>query len=163
VIYTQGQITELIRRECEDVGVDTALALAIAKCESAFNPAAIRFEAHWRYFNAPHKWAAKLYITEATEKQLQMFSFGVFQLMGGTARDIGYDGPLVALLEPTPGVVWGVKNIKRLAEKYESEEHLIAAYNAGTPRRDARTGEFMNQIYVNRVKDALKKYRGFSA
>lgn len=98
--------------------------------------------------------AGKLGITVETEKALQSFSWGLMQIMGMTAREEGFTGPLPQLCEPITGVFWGAKHLNRLLIKYLNTDDAIAAYNHGHAEKNA-DGLYVNQPYVLRVKSHI--------
>lgn len=136
--------------EANAAGVDSDLACAIAKVESSWNPWAVRFEPKWSYFEWPEKFAKILGITLETEKQLQSCSWGLLQIMGGVARELGFQGPLQMLCGPRIGAQYACMKLKALKKRYAVLEDQISAYNAGTPRMHS-DGTYENQAYVDAV------------
>jgi hypothetical protein len=154
-------VKEVIIKECQSQGVDETLALAIATIESHFDSIAFRFELKFPYSMSVDQFAKISRVSQDTEKMLQACSFGAMQIMGLTAREAGFKGPLLDLLfMPDKPIHYAVKHLKKLCSRYESEDHIIAAYNAGSPRR--KGNEFVNQGYVDKVKVELKKIRSIS-
>ena len=93
--------------------------------------------------------------SDDTEWQLQRFSAGPLQIMGATARELGYVRPLSNLNSWADGVVYACRHLAKLKRRFH-EKHgwtgVCAAYNAGIPRyRD--DGKFVNQSYVDKVRD----------
>jgi soluble lytic murein transglycosylase-like protein len=156
VLDLRSQIRGLLNSECKRRRLDPHLIAAIIAVESSWNPWAVRYEPDFRYFDSPAKWAKFNHITVDTEIQLQKQSFGLMQIMGGSARSIGFTGPLTMLLDPVGNVVWGCEFFEKRCSLYSTRESQIAAYNAGTPRYDS-TGKFINQAYVEKVKLAYMK------
>jgi len=72
------------------------------------------------------------------------------QIMGGTARSLGYDGALPALYKPENNLYWGCKFLAKLKARYQDKRDMVAAYNAGSARRD-ESGEYVNKRYVEEV------------
>lgn len=142
-------------------GVDSDLVRAIITVESSWNPWAIRFEPAWRYFVNPRDWADKLLITFETEQTLQACSWGPMQVMGAIARELGFQQELNRLSDPELGITYGVLKLKSLAQKYRDESDVIAAYNAGSPRKTSG-GMYENQKYVDKVHQSLIKLRKIS-
>jgi|JI7StandDraft_1071085.scaffolds.fasta_scaffold17611_6 soluble lytic murein transglycosylase-like protein len=148
---------ELIIRSAESFRLDANLIEAVIMVESSGNPNAVRFEPLWRYFNHPSVWAEKLGISRAEEEMLQATSFGLMQVMGGTARDLGFTDDLNMLKNPEIGVFYGCKKLSQLQKKYEQEDQVISAYNQGNARM--RNGMFVNQRYVDKVYTILRAAR----
>lgn len=147
---TRTEFLDTLHSEAEELGVDPILADAIITAESAWNPYAIRFERDFNYFVNVEKLAQLNKITADTEKNLQKFSFGLGQVMGGTARWLGYVGPLTALCEPDFGIEYCLKHLHHLSSEYSRHEDIAAAYNAGSVRYDEK-GQYFNRWYVDRV------------
>lgn len=141
--------------KASDFQLDAALVASIIYQESRGMTYASRFEPNYRYLERPDHHAAQQNITKATEEVLQKTSFGLMQIMGGTARFIGYSGALPALYKPDTNLYWGCKYLKRLKNQHNEIEAVVAAYNAGSPRK-TKDGAFVNQRYVD---DVMKLYR----
>jgi soluble lytic murein transglycosylase-like protein len=82
---------------------------------------------------------------------------GLMQLMPATQSDLGVRDPF----EPAENVKAGVRYLKQLLEKYDSDVRLaLAAYNAG-PQRVTPGGGIPaipeTQAYVTAILDELKK------
>lgn len=135
-------------------GLDPHLVAAIVMQESSGNPLAIRYEPQWRYLVTPDVFAKKLNITTATETVLQSCSYGYMQIMGSVSRELGYNDALQLLCEEDLGLQFGCKQLARLQARYPKLQETIAAYNGGSPRRNA-AGVFDNQSYIDSVMDHL--------
>jgi soluble lytic murein transglycosylase-like protein len=81
-----------------------------------------------------------------------MQSYGLAQIMGGTARWLGFNGALPALYKPENNLYWACSYLSYLKKKYGGGDELIAAYNAGSPRK-GNDRKFLNQYYVDKVKE----------
>lgn len=110
----------------------------------------MRYEPAWHFFNAPEKYAKALGISADTEQRLQCFSFGLMQVMGATARDMGFAGYLVDLCDPDIGLSVACQFLDKKRKTYTDQKDLIASFNAGTPRKDA-SGKYFNQRYVDEL------------
>ncbi len=136
------------------------LLAAIAKVESDFRPWAGRYETNYGWITSDTKRLAKENgITERTEIIWQKTSWGLCQIMGGTARDLGFEGLLSELLDPDLNLKYAMKLIDQLFARGYKEDQVISAYNAGAAKYN-ETGKFVNQKYVDKVKKAkssLKK------
>jgi hypothetical protein len=140
----------LIKQAADTFGIDPDLLGAICIVESQGNTWLIRYEPKWSAFLNPAHWA-KL-ITLDTEKICQMISWGLCQVIGARARELGHEGLLTELLRPDTGLYYGAKNLSLLLKKH-GIPGAIAAYNAGSPRI-AANGKFINQDYVDKVMSA---------
>lgn len=156
-----SRVLGMVSRVADDLGLDADLCKAIAIVESNAEFGKARYEPAFKYFHMIPKWAVRFQQTETTEKILQAMSWGPMQIMGATARDRGFTGNITELATEYPSVFWACKHLEYLDNKYESEEHIISAYNAGSPRK-VPTGdgfEFVNQGYVDKVKSYLREFR----
>jgi len=69
-----------------------------------------------------------------TEEWARSMSWGLMQIMGETARELGYKGPIPQLMEPDIGIEWGcVKLVKCLKEHGDLEKSLLAYNGGGDP------------------------------
>lgn len=140
----------LIYCKAKEFELDQAIVAAIVNQESRGMTYAARYEPLFRYLEKPEFHAKQQGISKETEEMLQKTSFGLLQIMGGTARFIGYSGALPALFKPDTNLYWGCKYLKRLKGQYPDLKDMISAYNAGSPRKDAK-GVYSNQHYVDNV------------
>ncbi|MDR1874376.1 MAG: transglycosylase SLT domain-containing protein [Synergistaceae bacterium] len=134
------------------------LVLAIIETESGGNPYAVRMHPTYAYTMPQAKKPAAC--TLDTELYLQRSSLGLMQIMGATARSVGFDGWLPELFQPALNVQVGVGHLSSLMSKYRNKHGVngvIAAYNAGSPRKRP-DGKFVNQGYVDKVLKAMEKY-----
>ena len=127
--------------------VDPALVAALVWQESRGRRFATRYEEFYRWTNDVARHAKRHMITYSSEEYLQKQSYGLMQMMGGTARYIGFTDPLPTLFDTDTNLDWGVKYFKTLVDRYRSTPDAISAYNQGSPRKDA-SGEYRNQKYV---------------
>lgn len=132
-----------------------ALVKAVVRVESGGNPWASRYEpAFFRNHveNAQIKSVSPC--STDTEKRLRATSFGLMQVMGQTARELGFEGPfLTALCDPATGLEYGCRYLAKQVERYRDRglDWAVAAYNAGTARKN-RDGVFLNREYVEKVR-----------
>lgn len=140
---------EFIEKAADTFLLDPNLVSSFVGIESSWNPCVMRYEKNWPYFNSPEIHAKRLGISIATETELQKCSFGLMQVMGGTARDLGFQDHLGALLYAEIGIDIGCKDLIRILKKHGMTTDAVSAYNAGTPGRDD-AGLYVNQGYVNR-------------
>lgn len=140
----------LIDKYARRHSLDPALVGAIVQVESGGNGYAMRYEPKWDYLLTPEKFAKMLGITEETERQMQRFSYGVMQVMGSVARELGFQSSLAKLTHQGLGIEFGCLKLKQLLTKYPHLTDAVAAYNAGSPRKTPE-GFYVNQIYVDKV------------
>lgn len=136
---------------CARFRVEPKVVAALITVESEWNPWAVRYEPGFYYTLDIKKYAEKVRITQATELQGQKTSWGLMQIMGGTARWLGYADALTKLVDPQTNLLWGIKYFVRKTEIYSDVRDQVAAYNAGSARKDPFTGQYQNQAYVDKV------------
>ena len=91
-----------------------------------------------------------------TELIAQKTSWGLMQVMGTVARELGHRGWLSELCEPERGIYYGCLHLKKLMDRHGNLSDTVAAYNAGSPRRDVN-GKYVNQEYVDRFIRVLSE------
>jgi hypothetical protein len=150
------RIIDIVHRFAKQQDVPVMVALAICEVESGGDSMAIRYEPGWKYqYNMEH-FAKLCNTTVETERVLQACSFGLMQVMGTVARELGHTGSLVQLLDPFVGAKYGCMKLAKLFETHKSSlDDVIASYNAGSPIKRP-SGEYVNQYYVDKVKSILK-------
>lgn len=149
---------DLIVKVSDKYALDKNFVASIVITESSGNPLATRYESHYKWLVNPRGFAENLGISEITEETHQKTSWGLMQVMGGLARDLGYKKHIVNLCrDPEIGLDLGCKYLKQQLERYGTYEKAIAAYNAGSVRM--KNGFYVNQQYVDKV---FKKYREIS-
>ena len=141
-----------IIRVATHAGLDPILVGAFVATESGGQQYATRYEAQWKYLVEVDSHAKRLGLTVMTETMHQATSWGLCQLMGGTARDLGFRDHIPKLCEIETGLLWSCIYLSRLQIKYQKLDDVIAAYNAGSPRKDD-TGKYQNAQYVDKVKN----------
>ena len=144
-------IYKVIAETAQEHGVDTSLALAIAEVESGFDPFAARYEPGFRYTDRNAKRPRAC--TVQTELNQQSTSWGLMQVMGIVARELGHRGWLSELVQAEVGALYGVLFIKKKMERFGSQgiEAVISAYNAGKPISG-------NRAYVEKVLAAKVRW-----
>lgn len=151
----------LMLRESKVHGIDVRVIVACAMTESSGNPFVTRYEDHYRWLYEPEKFSKQNGIQLDHEIYLQKTSWGMMQIMGAVARELGYYGPLTRLAEPPVGLSWGSKKLAECLKKYGNLTDAISAYNQGSPRKNEQ-GEYFNQAHVTRFLsyyNALKTIR----
>lgn len=150
-----------ISRISKSYAFDPILMAAFIAQESGGIPQRTRFEPAWHFYNDPEKYARLLGISVETEKQLQCFSYGLMQIMGASARDMGYAGFLGQLCDPDIGLSVACKFLDEKRKKYHDLKDMISSYNMGTPRKTP-AGLYVNQAYVDGVIIHANELRGES-
>ena len=152
---------EIIREKASLMGIDPLLVASIVMVESTGNPYAIRYEpAFYRRYVDPNETYALSHANNIgssleTEKTAQATSWGLMQIMGLTARELGFKDWHPKLCEPSVGIEYGSKLLKQKYNRYGSWEDAVSAYNAGSVRM-TKGKLYENQRYVDKV---YKNYR----
>jgi len=89
----------------------------------------------------------------------QQASWGPMQVMGAVAREHGFRAHFPRLCQPAVGVHYGALHLASLKRRFSKlgTDAVIAAYNAGSPRR--QQGRYVNQHYVDKVRAAIPARR----
>lgn len=160
--YTRLPLASLFRAAAAHQ-VDPYLLAGICQHESSGDIWAMRFEPtlEGEVIKAAYYPQAAMNngITTCTEKVLEQSSFGLCQLLGLTARRLGYAKNLARLFDPMIGLDYGAMLLAQLLKRYGAEVSAIAAYNAGEPKMTP-AGTFVNQAYVDSVCKWVKQVRG---
>lgn len=146
---------DIVLEECARQKVaNPELILAIIKVESDFVAKRARFEKQFTYYCKDHEMAKVQGISLDTERCFQKTSWGPMQIMGGTARWVGYCGWLPDLCDAQIGIIWGVTYFKKVCDPHIYLNDKIACYNAGSVRK-GHDGAYTNQSYVDKVLSHL--------
>ena len=130
--------------------LDPRLIAAIVQVESMGDPDATRDEPHYRWVHR-----------ESIDKEYihQRRSWGLMQIMGAVARELGHDDRLTDLRDPYTNIRLGAKYLRALINRWPRRDEAnipidaISAYNAGHPTWQEPGG---NHEYVNKVLAALR-------
>ena len=111
--------------------LDPALVCAIVEQESGWNPWAIRYEPAFFV-----KYVAPLYTNNkisATEAYGRSFSWGLMQLMGQVARELGFANTyLTSLLDPATALEWGCQHFTKKLVAARGDTHAaLFMWNGG--------------------------------
>lgn len=113
-------------REAELQKLDPALVKAICEQESAWKPGASRYEPAFE-----KRYLKKLNLSPADAK-LRATSFGLMQILGQVARELGYSGPLEGLYKPSISLRYGcLKLVAALKKSKGDVSAALLAYNGG--------------------------------
>ena len=148
----------LIVSTARGVQVPPELVLAIIEAESGGDPYAAKINPTYPYTVKQAKRPAGCSVD--VERMFQKTAWGLMQVMGATARELGFDGWLSELVVPETNVRLGIEFLGRKMSQYferDGIEGVVAAYNGGAPRRRP-DGKFVNQTYVDRAMEAAKRF-----
>lgn len=146
-------LTHLITHHPDRGELPVGLVKAICKQESGFDEDAYRYEPFYKYFVGD-----VVHMTE-TERIGQKISWGLMQVMGGVMREHGFTSRFFtrACSDPSLGLRYGMLHLIKYQKRYNDWYDTIAAYNAGSPRKN-EDGRYINQGYVDSV---VKHWRSF--
>lgn len=146
-------LTHLIMHHPDRGELPVGLVKAICKQESGFDEDAYRYEPNYRYLVGD-----SLTMNE-TERFGQKVSWGLMQTMGGVMREHGFMSKWFtrACSEPAIALRYGMLHLRMYQKRYGDWYDVIAAYNAGSPRKNEQ-GKYVNQGYVDSV---VKHWRSF--
>lgn len=128
------KLVQLAERAAAAEGLEPALVCAVVEQESNWNPWAIRYEP---LFFA--KYVAPLYTNNkvgATEAYARGISWGLMQVMGQVAREIGVSSLyLSTLCDPAVGLAVGCKVLRRKLDAHGGDrtKGLLAWNGGGNP------------------------------
>lgn len=124
-----ADLVALARQAAGEHSLPEELVCAVCEHESSWNPWAVRFEPAFeqKYIvpMLPHM--------PPTEEMLRAVSFGLMQIMGETARELGYQGQfLTGLLEPQHALWYGCKKLNHCMDKMSGDiTAALLCYNGG--------------------------------
>lgn len=151
---------ELIKQVALAHGFKPEFLTAIVIGESGGDRFAVRYEPLYRWVYKVKEHADDNRVTETTERMLQMTSWGLCQVMGAVARELGIRGPMFGMLDPAVNLKVAAKLLQRLKNKYDRNEDLYSAYNAGSVIKTAQ-GEYVNQLYVSKAMSLMRATERF--
>ena len=125
-------------------GIELELLLAMIYQESGGDEAALRYEVAWRYFwnpkaddglyskdwtieqNRTHAWN----VLGSTEFHSQSFGWGLLQVMGSVARELGLKGYLAKMCDPSIGLKMGLLHMqKKMRQAKGDVRRALEFYN----------------------------------
>jgi hypothetical protein len=144
----------VIKEEAKRVGINWVILAATAEKESNSRQWALRYESGWKYFFKPDEHAVLCGVSVETERQCQKMSWGMTQIMGAVARELGFSLPMGKLFEPIINFHFCALKYKKLLEQYPLLPDAISAYNQGSNRKFGN-GQYQNQNYVSSVLNLI--------
>lgn len=112
-------------------GLDPALVCALIEHESTWNAWACRYEPTFmaRYIQPLLNNGTVKTMTEAT---MRSSSFGLMQVLGQVAREMGFGGKfLTELCDPDVGVDFGCKKLQKCFLSHPEARGALLSYNGG--------------------------------
>lgn len=152
---TQGDLVALAQATAIKYGLDPALVCGICEQECGDrkpDPSTGREQWNtWAFRNEPgydSKYIKPLH-KAATEEVARSCSWGVTQLMGESARELGYTGYIPELFDPSVGLDWGCRWFKHKLELAGGNTHrALELWNGGG-----------DPTYADQVLARVEKYR----
>ena len=139
--------------------VPPELVLGIIEAESGGDPRVARINSTYPYTMMQAKRPAMCSVD--VERIFQKTAWGLMQVMGATARELGFEDWLSELVFPETNIRLGIEFLGRKMSQYldrDGIEGVVAAYNGGAPRRRP-DGKFVNQSYVDKVMESAGRYK----
>ena len=122
-------------------GLQPSLVAAVCEQESGWEPGAVRFEpAFLRRYVSP----LNLPLMESLDRST---SWGLMQIMGQTARELGFTDVLSTLRAPDMVVIYGCKKLQKCFLLHRDDEPSLLAYNGGG-----------NSLYASQVLARVENY-----
>jgi soluble lytic murein transglycosylase-like protein len=143
-VMTKEETIQLAKQIATEHGLSPALVCAVIEQESGWNTWSQRFEpAFYDKYIAPH------YPQRTTESIARATSYGLMQVMGATARELGFsDASMVTLCNERTGIYWGCMKLESCLQKSKQDEtSALLKYNGGS-----------NKIYPSQVAARKSKY-----
>lgn len=156
-----------VNKYAEYYNLDAILVAAVVQIESAGNTWAVRFEPTFKNTFSICSLADSIGCSSATMEMMQKTSWGLMQVMGATAYELGLGAEYApelkwpsSLLDPDRGMTFGCRYLKSRVDKFGADpEVAYAAYNAGSPRT-TRAGMFVNQQNVDKFMRCYRELGG---
>lgn len=143
------EIKDIILLKAKKYDLYPDLVEAHCMTESSGKPNATRYEP--AFFKT---YIAKLGIKNEVEATGRATSWGLLQIMGQVARELGYQGSWEGLCDPMVNLEYGCKKLSKCYRRYHPNlDFGIAAYNSGSVVQvfTEGVGHIKNQEYVDRV------------
>jgi soluble lytic murein transglycosylase-like protein len=128
---TKEALISLAHQKAEKYGLDSALVCSIVEQESNWNPFAVRYEpGFYTKYIIP---SLEVGHFGPTEGICRATSWGLCQVMGQTAREVGFGGPFLSeLCDPERGLDIGCKYLSVLYSKTENNmREALLRWNGG--------------------------------
>lgn len=151
-------------------GINPALLIAVIEVESSWDIYAQRYEPTYRWLwnvetGKPYRLSPAKAVRYAKNRSLypvdfpgglsefdsQRTSYGLMQIMGAVARELGFASRLIDLYQPEINLFYGCKLLSKLINKH-GERGALRAYNTGSAKSSV-----MGNKYLDKVLKAMRK------
>lgn len=158
--WVQKLPMEAIATAAAQFSLDVNVVAAIVMTESGGKTWVARYEKQTdKYTRHLASHSRILGQTQETELIQQKMSWGLMQIMGFKARELGFEGYLPMLCLPHVGLEWGCRALERFLERERGDYfRAVASYNAGSVRYQA--GKLTKEAYVLKVAGYAQELSG---
>lgn len=138
-----AELETLAKTIAQQAGLDPALVCAVVEQESSWDPKAKRYEPGFY-----ERYIVPLTV-KTTEGHLRAFSWGLMQVMGQVARELGFKGDLTDIQDPMIGLTLGCEHLKNKLDAAKGNvEKALLLWNGGG-----------NKDYPKQVLARVGRYR----
>lgn len=156
--YSKNFPWEIIEQYSKYYEIDKLLIASVIMVESGGNQFAIRYEPDFKYLHEISLWSQRWVVSYSTCKILQQCSYGLMQIMGATAMDLGLKDIPTNLFDIEKNIKYGTKVLKEKSKEWGNDPlDIYAAYNAGTIRKTVR-GLYLNQWNVTKFEKIYTEF-----
>jgi len=144
---TKEALISLAHQKAEKYGLESALICSLVEQESNWNVFAVRYEpGFYAKYIVP---SLEVGHFGPTEGMCRATSWGLMQIIGQTARELGFGGPFLSeLCDPEICLELGCKYLSVLMGKTGNDvEAALSRYNGGG-----------NSLYPSQVKSRMASY-----
>lgn len=144
IMLTKEEVNKIVAQNCDRYGIEYALMFSIIKAIS-----------HWNFFCILYDQSCTGYCkvsdSSETEVLLQRVRWGVTQIYGYKARQLGYEGNLAELIKPEINIKYAVKQIAGYINKGYDFKKICEAYfgNLYSEIFYKKTYRYFNEYKVN--------------
>ena len=134
---TKELLVKMAKDVAEKHGLPPSLFCGLVQTESHWDPWAARYEPAFykRYIEKMDKVQVKLfgYVSLATEREFRATSFGLCQVMGQVARELGCEVIFLnKLCDPAIGLEYGAKRLAQAFKRRDGVREALLDYNGGS-------------------------------
>ena len=140
--YDRESLIAMAKAVAPAFNLPSDLVCAVCEQESGWNPNATRYEQGFR-----ERYIDRMGLPEIEAIQ-RSTSYGLMQLMGQVAIEMGFKGDLYQLLDPEVGLAWGCRYLeKKMVHAEGNTEAALLSWNGGG-----------NEEYPRQVLGRVEKY-----